>query len=103
MNPSANKTNLVSLSDPTSPAAEAFRRLRTNLASAANGGTLRTLLVVPAAPDAAKASTAANLAVAFARIGKQVILADCDLRHPEQHLVFGLNNGEGVSSAAAER
>jgi capsular exopolysaccharide synthesis family protein len=102
MNPSATKTNLVSISDPASPAAEAFRRLRTNLASTNNGAPLRTLLVVPAALDREKASTAANLAVAFARIGKQVILADCDLRHPEQHTIFGLSNREGISSAVAQ-
>ncbi len=102
MDPSATKPNLVSLNEPASPAAEAFRRLRTNLASAGNGTALRTLLVVPAALDRAKGSTAANLAVAFARIGKQVILADCDLRHPEQHAFFGLSNDEGLSSALAQ-
>jgi len=102
MNPSGTKTNLVSISDPASAAAEAFRRLRTNLASAGNGAALRTLLVVPAALDGAKASTAANLAVAFARIGKQVILADCDLRHPEQHAIFGLSNSEGISTAVVQ-
>ena len=36
----------------------------------------------------------ANLAVAFARIGKRVILVDCDLRHPAQHTLFGLANSD---------
>jgi non-specific protein-tyrosine kinase len=91
--------NLVSITDPGSPAAEAYRRLRTNLNSAANGASLRTLLIVPAGPDAGKAVTVANLAVAYAKIGKQVIVADCDLRHPAQHTIFGLANAEGVTTA----
>jgi non-specific protein-tyrosine kinase len=35
--------------------------------------------------------------VAFARVGRRVILADCDLRHPRQHELFGVSNDGGVS------
>jgi non-specific protein-tyrosine kinase len=91
--------NLVSLTHPASPAAEAYRRLRINLLSAGRQAPLRTLLVVAASADPEKAITAANLAVTFARVGKRVILADCDLRNPAQHVVFGLNNATGVTTA----
>ena len=93
--------NLVSVTDPTSPAAEAYRRLRTNLSSA-GGAPLRTLMVAAAGPDAEKAGTVANLAVTFARIGRQVVLVDCDLRHPAQHTLFGLSNEAGVTTAFAD-
>jgi capsular exopolysaccharide synthesis family protein len=99
MKQSSSRTDLISLNQPSSAAAEAFRRLRTNLLAAGSGAPLHTLLVVPATPDGDKAHMTANLAVAFARIGKRVILADCDLRHPAQHTLFGLENGAGVSSA----
>lgn len=93
--------NLATLSAPASPAAEAYRRLRANLMSAGRDGEapLRTLLVAAASPSADKTQVAANLAVAFAKVGKRVILVDCDLRHPALHTLFGVPNGTGVSSA----
>jgi capsular exopolysaccharide synthesis family protein len=91
--------DLITLTDPSSPASEAYRRLRTNLTSVGNGAPLKTLLVASAGPDNNKAEAAANLAVTFAKIGKQVILVDADLRHPAQHRLFGLSNDAGVSTA----
>ena len=99
------KPNLITLTDPSSQAAEAYRRLRANLMSAGRESALRTLLV--AATDAAggaiatdKATVVANLAVAYAKVGTRVILADCDLRHPAQHTLFGLANTAGVTTAS---
>jgi non-specific protein-tyrosine kinase len=94
--------SLVTLTDPGAPAAEAYRRLRVNLAAAGRERPLRTLLVASAGDDPEKALTPANLAVAFARVGQRVILADCDLRHPEQHALFGLANAAGVSDVLAD-
>ena len=94
--------NLVALRDPMSPAAEAYRRLRINLMSAGNGVPLRTLVVAAAGLDEEKAEVVANLAITFARVGRRVILVDCDLRRPAQHLLFGLNNTEGVTTALAQ-
>ena len=91
--------NLVSLTDPTSPASEAYRRLRVNLTSAARDVQHHTLLVAAAGTGEDKACVVANLAVTFARAGKRVILVDCDLRHPAQHTLFGLANEAGVTSA----
>lgn len=91
--------NLVSLTDPTSPAAEAYRRLRVNLASPTQGPALQTLLVVAAGPEADKAGVVANLGVAFARVGKQTVVVDCDLRQPGQHALFGLANDAGLADA----
>ncbi len=91
--------NLISLTNPTSPAAEAYRRLRINLLAAGRETPLQTILVVAAGADPNKATTVANLAVAFANVGKRVILADCDLRNPAQHTVFELGNAAGVTTA----
>jgi len=91
--------NLVTLTAPTSPVAEAYRRLRVNLMSADKDGPLRTILVGAASASKDKALVVANLAVAFAKVGKRVILVDCDLRHPSQHTLFGLGASEGVTTA----
>ncbi len=92
-------SKLVCLTEPTSPTAEAYRRLRVNLMAPERDAPLRTLLVAAVSPSAEKASVVANLAVTFARAGKKVILADFDLRHPGQHTLFGLSNEAGVTSA----
>jgi len=91
--------NLVTLTAPTSPVAEAYRRLRVNLMSAGKDAPLRTILVAAASASKDKALVAANLAVAFAKVGKHVILVDCDLRHPSQHTLFGLDANKGVTTA----
>ncbi len=95
--------NLITLTDPTSPVADAYRHLRVNLTSAGRDLPLQAVLVVAAGPDEAKAEVVANLAVTFAKVGRQVILADCDLRHPAQHTLFGLSNTTGVTSALDEK
>jgi capsular exopolysaccharide synthesis family protein len=91
--------DLITLTDPTSPSAEAYRRLRVNLVSAGKKTPLQIVLVVAAGSDDEKAQVVANLAVSFARVGKRVIVVDCDLRHPAQHLLFGLDNSAGITTA----
>jgi len=93
--------NLVVISDPASPAAEAYRRLRVNLMSAAQEAPLQALLVAAAGPDPDKSNAVANLAVTFAKVGRRVILADCDLRHPALHTLLGLANDAGVTTVLA--
>lgn len=94
--------DLITLTDPISPAAEAYRRLRVNLMSAGREAPLRTILVAAAAADTDKAAVVANLAVAFARADKQIIVADCDLRHPALHTLFGLDNNAGLTTVLAD-
>jgi capsular exopolysaccharide synthesis family protein len=91
--------NLVTLIAPGSPAAEAYRGLRLNLMAAGREAPLCTVLVAPASPSPDKGAPVANLAVAYAQIGKRVILVDCDLRHPTQHTLFGLSNATGLAAA----
>jgi capsular exopolysaccharide synthesis family protein len=98
-------TDLITLSDPRSPVAEAFRALRTNLIFSGLDRPLATLLVTSPAPEAEAAdrSTAlANLAVTMAQGGRRTILVDCDLRHPRQHELFGLPAEPGLTSMVVE-
>jgi non-specific protein-tyrosine kinase len=93
---------LVTLTDPRSAAAEAYRTLRTNLEFASVDDHIRTLLVTSSAPTDDKSATVANLAIAMADGDRPVILVDADLRRPSQHLLFGLNNDRGFSSLFKE-
>ncbi|MCC7020553.1 MAG: CpsD/CapB family tyrosine-protein kinase [Ardenticatenales bacterium] len=94
-------THLVTLADPESAAAEAFRALRTNLAFNRPDRPLRSLLVTSPTAVEDGASVAANLAVATAHAGHRVILVDGDLRRPAQHTLFGLDNDTGLAQVLA--
>jgi non-specific protein-tyrosine kinase len=94
-------TQLITLAEPRSPEAEAYRSLRTNLDFARPGETVRTILVSAPAPDAGASTALANLAVVSAQAGRRVVVVDCDLRRPAQHELFGLANDAGVTTALA--
>ncbi|MEP7290106.1 MAG: CpsD/CapB family tyrosine-protein kinase [Chloroflexota bacterium] len=89
---------LITLQDPTSPAAEAFRTLRTNILFSALDKPIKTLLVTSPAPDEGKSSTVANLAVTMAQAGHVTILVDGDLRRPAQHTLWEIPNERGLTS-----
>lgn len=91
---------LATLLYPRSPAAEAFRALRTNLEFAALDQRYRTIVVTSAAAHEGKTVVAANLAIAYAQGGKQVILVDADLRLPGIQLLFGLGDAIGLTDLA---
>src|SRR5215203_5730324 len=91
-------TNLITLTDPRSPAAEAFQSLRTNLEFARLEQPLHTLLVTSVDSHTDKSTAVANLAVVMAQAGDRVILVDGDLRRPQQHEIFGLANQQGLST-----
>jgi capsular exopolysaccharide synthesis family protein len=93
---------LVSLLYPRSPAAEAYRTLRTNIQFAAVDGDPRTLLVTSSVPGEGKTTTSCNLAVAFAQAGRRTLLIDADMRKPGVHQLFNLSNGAGLSTLFLE-
>jgi capsular exopolysaccharide synthesis family protein len=90
--------DLVTVTNPRLPVAEAYRTLRTNLEFASLERPLRTLLVTSPGPEEDKSVVLANLAVVIAQAGKRVILVDGDLRRPRQHELFGLSNAVGLST-----
>ena len=89
---------LVALQDPRSPAAEAYRTLRTNLQFSSLDRPLRTILATSTAPNEGKSTTIANLAVTMAQAEQRVLLVDCDLRRPTLHTIFNLPNDVGLTS-----
>lgn len=42
---------------------------------------------------------AAELAIGYAQTGQSTLMVDADLRHPRQHVLFGLDNQHGLASA----
>jgi len=96
---------IVTLKDPASPAAEAYRALRVNLMYATLDQPVKTLVIAaPATEDNAPVppDVAVNLAVVAAQAGQRVILVDADLRHPLLHVLFGVPNADGLTQAILE-
>ncbi len=94
----SKQPNLITLTDPRAPAAEAYRTLRTNLYFSSLDRALETLLVTSAAPGDGKSTTLGNLAVTMAQGEKRTILVDADLRRPALHKLFGVSNSQGLTT-----
>jgi capsular exopolysaccharide synthesis family protein len=90
--------SLITLSNPRSPIAEAYRTLRTNLDFSSLDQPLASMVVTSAGPEEGKSTTLANLAVTTAQAGRRVILVDCDLRRPRLHELFGVGNDQGLTT-----
>ena len=73
---------LVAESDPQTPASEAYRTLRTNLAFAAIDSKPRTLVVTSATIGEGKTTTAAKLALTLKARDRKPLLAAADLQRP---------------------
>lgn len=93
-----SENELVGLSPGQSPAKESYRVLRTNLQFASVDKPLGRLMITSPAPSEGKSLTAANLAIALAQAGQQVILVDADLHRPRQHRLFKIANNIGLTT-----
>jgi polysaccharide biosynthesis transport protein len=93
---------LVMLDQPSSPAAEAFRTLRTRVAYLANRLDVTTIMVTSAGPAEGKSTVAANLALALAEAEYTVLLVSADLRRPRVHELFALPNRSGLAEVLAD-
>ncbi len=89
---------VVSVKDPTSPAAEAYRTLRTAIQFGALDRPLQSLQITSATAQEGKTTTLANLAVALAGAGQEVVVVSTDLRRPRVHEFFGVSNEVGFTS-----
>ena len=90
--------HVITREEPFSPSAEAYRHLRTSVRFMALDRQMRLIQVTSPRPGDGKTTTASNLAVAAARSGQRVVLIDCDLRKPQVHNFFGLDNDEGFTT-----
>jgi succinoglycan biosynthesis transport protein ExoP len=93
-----NRAVVASSAEPTSPAAEAYRSLRTSLQFARQANELRTLLVTSPAAAEGKTSTLANLGAVFAQAGERVALVSCDLRRPRLGQFFDIAEHSGMTT-----
>ena len=87
---------------PYHPRSEQIRTLRTELLLRHESVDSANIIAVvsPCAAEG-RSQLAAELAIAFAQLGRPTLLVDADLRHPQQHVLFNADNTRGLSQALA--
>ena len=92
------KKELIVDRDPKSSLSEAIKNIRTNLQFSSIDGQVKNILVTSSTSSEGKSFISANLAVAFAKLGSNVLVVDCDMRLGRQHEIFGVSNSIGLSN-----
>jgi capsular exopolysaccharide synthesis family protein len=94
---------LVILHRPNSVASEQYRSLAARLLTMQSPERLKGISIIPAGAAIPADVAAANAAVAFAQLGKRVLLIDGDLRRPRLAKLFSAGPGapERLADAAS--
>lgn len=80
----------------------AMQQARAQIEKIDRAGGLKTIVITSVMPGEGKTTTAANLAVVLAQLGKRVLLVDADLHKPRLHEMFEISNRVGLVSVLAE-
>lgn len=79
----------------------AFGSLRINVNRLMLRQTVKVLLMTSPSRGDGKTTVVENLAIAFERSRKKVVLLDADLYHPQLHVRLGLDNQKGLTNILA--
>jgi succinoglycan biosynthesis transport protein ExoP len=90
--------DLVTVTHPNAPAAEAFRLLRTSVKFLGIERQVRVVQVTSPSPAEGKTSVAVNLAIAFAQSGDRVVLVGGDLRRPRMEELLDVSLTPGLTA-----
>lgn len=96
------KKDIVANINPKSPSAEAYRILRTNIQFASIDKALKSIVITSSGPGEGKSTISVNLAAAMAQNNKKVLLVDTDLRKPNLHTFFEMDNSKGITNVLSE-
>ena len=103
---------LIAQQEPTAPASEAYRVLRSSVDHARarqlhgegdRTGAATVVLVTAASERVGTSTTVANLAVASVYAGKKVLIVAADLRRPTIHHYFRVEHGPGLADFVDDR
>ena len=90
---------LVVARDSNNPRSEMIRSLRTELLLRNQSGRANVVCLVSPGPGEGRSQLAAELAIAFAQLGRRTLLVDADLRKPSQHVLFPAGNEAGLGDS----
>ncbi|MCX6952883.1 MAG: polysaccharide biosynthesis tyrosine autokinase [Verrucomicrobia bacterium] len=96
----ADKAQIV-VNNADRQVAEAFLTLHSSLRLKDESKNAKCILTTSTIPGEGKSFTTTNLALTFAAHGERVIVVDCDLRKPNIHKSFRVENLKGVIDVCA--
>jgi Mrp family chromosome partitioning ATPase/capsular polysaccharide biosynthesis protein len=94
--------NSILASRYTAASTDRWRAIRTNFMYATIGQEVRSVTVTSLRPDEGKTTVAVILAASLAELGLSVVLVDAAVVRPALHEVFGLDNGQGLTSTVLD-
>ena len=80
---------------------ESFLTLHSSLRLKDESKAAKVMLITSTVPGEGKSFTTTNLALTFAAHGERVVVVDCDLRKPNIHKSFRIENLRGVIDVSA--
>ena len=89
---------LVTKKMPKSLSAESYRSLRSSIRFANIDKTIKTIVVTSSIAGEGKSTISGNLAYILSQDGARVLIIDCDLRKPDIHQKFYIDNENGLSN-----
>ena len=96
----ADKAQIV-VNNADRQVAEAFLTLHSSLRLKDESKNAKCILTTSTIPGEGKSFTTTNLALTFASHGERVVIVDCDLRKPNIHKSFHLENLKGLIDVCA--
>lgn len=99
---SGRTESLITLS-PKSHVTESFQILRTNIHYSSFDKAIQTMLISSCIMGEGKTTVISNLAIAYARLGKKVVLIDSDMRKPKIHKTFKFENRIGLTNILVDK
>lgn len=81
---------------------EGYKIARTNLVFSLSAAENNIAVVTSWSKGEGKSTATSNLAISFSKMGKKVLLIDCDLRRPNVHNLLKLDNTVGLSEVVGK-
>ena len=77
---------------------ESYKAARTNIMFSLSADEKKTFAVTSYSKGEGKSTVSSNLAISFSKMEKRVLLIDSDLRRPNLHNIFKVDNTAGLSN-----
>lgn len=89
------------IDNPSSHFSENIKTIRTSILFSSADAQTKRFMVTSMSQAEGKTTLTINLAISMAQAEKHVLLIDADMRKPQIHKVFNLNNNNGLSNYLA--
>ena len=102
-NSNKNSVNVANLSDKNKFAiVESYKVAWSNFMFSLAANEKKVFAVTSYSKGEGKSTASSNLAISFSKMGKKVLLIDADMRRPNIHNIFKLNNSAGLSNVVSK-